>query len=135
MTTHPWLSKIGDTVVHPTTSWTLGIQLHRSFGPESCHPPLHPCTGRLMFAITVGHYTLSCHSDRLPDLYRQYVERAGLAEEFGLKGSEGRCCFLAVSRGVEWPFLVVAQRYDPAGGGPEKTARAIPRGGCRRGKE
>jgi hypothetical protein len=76
-----------------------------------------------MFAITVGHYTLSCHPDRLPDLYGQYVERAGLAEEFGLKGSEGRCCFLAVSRGVEWPFLVVARRYDPAGGGPEKKPR------------
>jgi hypothetical protein len=76
-----------------------------------------------MFAITVGHYTLACHPDRLPDLYGQYVERAGLAEEFGLKGSEARCCVLAVSRGVEWPFLVVAQRYDPAGGGPEKNPR------------
>ena len=76
-----------------------------------------------MFARTVGHYTQSCHSDRLPDLYGRYVERAGLAEEFGLKGSEARCCFLAVSRGVEWPFLVVAQRYDPAGGLLEKGPR------------
>jgi hypothetical protein len=69
-----------------------------------------------MFSITVGPYTVSCHPDRLPDLYGQYVERAGLVEEFDLEGTEGTCCFLAVSRGVGWPFLVVAQRYDPAGG-------------------
>ncbi len=69
-----------------------------------------------MFSITVGPYTVSCHPDRLPDLYGQYVGRAGLVEEFDLEGTEGTCCFLAVSRGVGWPFLVVAQRYNPSGG-------------------
>lgn len=69
-----------------------------------------------MFSITLGPYTLSCHPDRLPDLYGHYVEHADLVEEFDLEGSKGRCCFLSVSRGTAWPFLVVAQRYLPAGG-------------------
>ncbi|GAC1449492.1 MAG: hypothetical protein NVSMB9_33370 [Isosphaeraceae bacterium] len=29
-------------------------------------------------------------------LYGRYVRRAGLVEEFDLKGTEGTCCFLAV---------------------------------------
>ncbi len=67
-----------------------------------------------MFSITVGPYHLSCHPDRLPELYGHYVEHARLVEEFELQGSEGTRCFLAVSRGESWPFLVVAQRYDSA---------------------
>src|SRR5262249_29337281 len=51
-----------------------------------------------------------------PDLYGHYAEHAALVEEFDLQDREGRNCFLAVSRGVGWPFLVVVQRYDPAGG-------------------
>jgi len=70
-----------------------------------------------MFSITVGPYTLSCHPDLLPDLmYGSYVEHAGLVEEFDLENSDGKSCCLTISRGVEWPFLVVAQRYDPSGG-------------------
>jgi hypothetical protein len=49
-------------------------------------------------------------------MYGEYVKRAGLAEEFDLRDSEGSSCFLSVSRGAVWPFLVVAQRYHPAGG-------------------
>lgn len=69
-----------------------------------------------MFSLTIGPYTLSCDPDRLPDRYYQYVERAELSDVFNLGGTEGKCCFLAVSRGNGLPFLVVAQRYDPAGG-------------------
>jgi hypothetical protein len=69
-----------------------------------------------MFSVTVGQYTLSSHPDRLPDMYGNYAEHAGLVEEFDLQSPEGKSCFLAVSRGVGWPFLVVAQRYDPSGG-------------------
>ena len=68
-----------------------------------------------MFSIAIGPYTLSCHPDRLPELYGEYAKHAGLVEEFDLEGPEGSICFLSVSRGVEWPFLVVAQRYGPAG--------------------
>jgi hypothetical protein len=69
-----------------------------------------------MFSVALGPYTLSCHPDRLPDLYGEYVKHAALVEEFDLRDSEGSSCFLAVSRGAGWPFLVVAQRYRPAGG-------------------
>lgn len=69
-----------------------------------------------MFSVTVGQYTLSCHPDRLPDLYGHYAKHAGLVEEFDLQSPDGTSCFLAVSRGSGWPFLVVAQRYDPSGG-------------------
>ena len=68
------------------------------------------------FSVTVGRYSLSCHPDRLPDLDEDYVENAVLVEEFDLQNPEGETCFLAVSRGPGWPFLVVAQRYDPSGG-------------------
>src|SRR4051794_33044423 len=71
--------------------------------------------GRPMFSIALGPYTLSCYPDRLPELYGEYVKHAGLVEEFDLDGPGGSTCVLAVSRGVAWPFLVVAQRYGPAG--------------------
>ena len=69
-----------------------------------------------MFSMTFGPYTLSGHPDRLPDQYASYIERARLVEEFDLQSPEGESCFLAVSRGASWPFLVVTQRYDPSGG-------------------
>lgn len=68
------------------------------------------------FLITIGPYTLRCHPSELPGMYGPDVERAQLVEEFDLNGTHGSCCFLAVSRGVEWPFLVVAQRYESDGG-------------------
>lgn len=67
--------------------------------------------------MTLGPHTVSCHPDRLPNLYREYVEHAELSDEFDLRGSdEGRVCFVAVSRAGEWPFLVVALRYRSASG-------------------
>lgn len=69
-----------------------------------------------MFSISVGPYTLLCHPNRLPDLYGRYAEHAALVEEFDGPAPEGERCCLAVRRGTEWPFLVVVQRYPPAGG-------------------
>jgi hypothetical protein len=78
-----------------------------------------------MFNVTVGEYTIHCLPDGLPGLYSDYLKYAALAEEFDLRSSEGTICFLAVSQGNQWPFLVVAQHYEPAGGGFDPGAVLI----------
>jgi hypothetical protein len=70
----------------------------------------------LMFSLIVDQYTLSCDPSGLPSLYGEYTARAGLVEEFGLGDLDGATCCLTVSLGGGWPFLVLAQHYEPAGG-------------------
>ena len=70
-----------------------------------------------MFNISTGKYKLRLVSDGLPDLYHDYIKRAALVEEFDIRNSEGKNCFLSVGYGTDWPFLVVSQRYSPAGHG------------------
>ncbi len=62
-----------------------------------------------------GQYTVNCVPG-LPPLYDQDCERAKLVDEFGLKEQDGDVCCFSVARGMNWPFLVVAQRFSP---GPE----------------
>ena len=73
--------------------------------------------GSVMFSVTIQTYTLLCVPDGLPEIYAEYVLRARLADEFGLETVDGRTCFVALQEGDAWPFLLVAQRYSPAGGG------------------
>ena len=79
-----------------------------------------------MFTVTLGSYTLLCKDGGLPDLTAEYLERAVLAEKIDLSGSDGRAAFLAVRRGDDWPFLVMTQRYKPAGGGFQPGALLVP---------
>ena len=79
-----------------------------------------------MFNVTLGEYTLICLPEGLPNLYEDYVRHAALAEDFNIRSSEGANCFLAVNKRNEWPFLVVAQQYDRAGGGFSPGAILIP---------
>lgn len=68
------------------------------------------------FRVAVGDYVLGCTCDGLPLLFEQFASHAALLEQFTV-GSGTPCC-LTVSRAAEeWPFLVVAQGYHPAGGG------------------
>ena len=69
-----------------------------------------------MISIVVDEYTLDCHQRELPLLYGDYVRHARLVEEFDREGDEGENSVFAFSRGLDWPFLVVTQRYKPAGG-------------------
>jgi hypothetical protein len=78
-----------------------------------------------MFSVSFGEYTVLC-SAGLPEIYQHYVERARLTEEFDLRESDGEICFLGVGRGSSWPFLVVAQRYAPAGYGFNPGILLIP---------
>ena len=70
-----------------------------------------------MFSVSLGHYRIDCRGDGLPDLLPEYVAWAKLAETFSLDSPDGAFAYLGVGRGADWPFLVVAQRYQPAGSG------------------
>lgn len=79
-----------------------------------------------MFKFTINNYTLLGVHDGLPDLYNDYCKHAVLSEQFNITSSEGRNCFLGVQKDGEWPFLVVAQRYNPAGYGFYPGAILVP---------
>jgi hypothetical protein len=66
-----------------------------------------------------GGYELRCEADGLPHMLAEYEARASLSEFFDMAGSDGvSVCFIAISRREDrWPFLVVTQRYSPAGAG------------------
>ena len=70
-----------------------------------------------MFQVTIGEYYLNLVSEGLPDLYNEYKSRAILVDEIDIRNSEGKNCFVSVGKNNDWPFLVVAQRYSPAGYG------------------
>ncbi len=73
----------------------------------------------MMFSVSLGKYELYCQDESLPNMLSEYQKRAAVAELFDLKESSGSSvCFCAVRRcGDGWPFLVVVQRYSPAGCG------------------
>jgi hypothetical protein len=85
---------------------------------------------KAMFQIVVNGYTLSCFSGGLPEHYAIYREKAKLVDEIDLKREvsfSADVCFLAVQKGVDWPFLIVAQKYAPSGlGGSYPQALVIP---------
>lgn len=71
-----------------------------------------------MFQIVVREYTLSCFSGGLPEYYEVYREKAKLVDEIDLTRDVSHLadvCFLAAQKGLDWPFLVVAQKYAPSG--------------------
>jgi hypothetical protein len=70
-----------------------------------------------MFAVSLGDYELRCDAG-LPDRLSQYIDHASLADQIELAESNGALCFCSLTRdGDSWPYLVVAQRYEPAGYG------------------
>ena len=79
-----------------------------------------------MFSLAYGNNILRCQNDGLPDLLPEYLAHAQLAETIALDSAEGNVAFLSVQRGMDWPFLVVAQRYQPAGYGFYPGALLIP---------
>lgn len=70
-----------------------------------------------MFSVSLGHYRIDCRNGDPPDLPPDYIARAAIAETIDLDSPDGAVAYLGVSRGADWPFLVVAQRYEPAGFG------------------
>ena len=82
-----------------------------------------------MFSIAIDTYGFLCSPDTLPDGYPYYRQHALLADEINLASDEGACCFIAIKRGTDWPFLVVAQRYTPAGHGFNPGIALVPETG------
>ena len=71
-----------------------------------------------MFRVSVGEYEVCCQADELPAMLSEYQQRAALSEDFGVADEAGSSvCFVTVGRAQQWPFLVVIQRYAPAGCG------------------
>jgi len=68
-----------------------------------------------MYSITVGEYTLICNDRGLPQNYKEYTLRARLVEEFDSDEDESEKCVVAISRGRNWPLLVVTQRCELPG--------------------
>lgn len=53
----------------------------------------------------------------LPALFSQYVSRAVYSDIVDLEDAEGATFFVAVQRNGDWPEVVLARRYSPAGYG------------------
>lgn len=66
--------------------------------------------------IDVGEYHLLVDTE-LPTLFNQYVERAGFVDTIHLEAADGASFFVAVHNTGDWPEVVIALRYQPAGYG------------------
>jgi hypothetical protein len=79
-----------------------------------------------MFRVSSGEYELCCQSDGVPDMTPEYQRRAALSDVFESADEIASWCFTSVARNCGWPFLVVVQRYSPAGFGFFPGALLIP---------
>src|SRR5262245_50922488 len=70
-----------------------------------------------MITVSFGNYEAYCQADGMPspEVLAEFEQRAALTERLGMefRGADGFCAVRR--RGNEWPFLVVTQRYAPAG--------------------
>lgn len=100
----------------------MGLTEHR------CRPSvLSGYTDWAMFTVGFGPYRVLCLHDGLPVTLAEYVKRAVLADQIDLARPEGKFAFTAVERkDDDWPRLVVAQRYEPAGWGFFPAALIVP---------
>jgi hypothetical protein len=70
-----------------------------------------------MFSIALGGFEILCLYGGLPATLAEYASHAALADLIDLSTDDSKYSFIAVKRpGDDWPYLVVAQRYQPAGG-------------------
>lgn len=87
-----------------------------------------------MFSTSYGLYTLSCTTGRLPGLYGEYCRHAEVVSEYHLNepketDESESPCFVGVSksrRNEGWPFLVIAQTFEPSSPGFDPGAIIIP---------
>lgn len=79
-----------------------------------------------MISCSVGRYIINVEQYKLPDLYANYIKHAKLIEEYDLKNRDGEIFYLSVGEGDSWPFLAIAQRYEPCAGGFHPGFLVIP---------
>lgn len=77
------------------------------------------------FRVVLGRYALGCVPYGLPSLFDEYVRRASLADQFALDEPD-LCCVTVRRTPDDWPFLVVAQSFYPAGNGFEPGLLLVP---------
>jgi hypothetical protein len=77
-----------------------------------------------MFQLSLGEYEVQCENAGIPDLLPSFIERAILFDT--PTPCDGVCFFAVTRRGNPWPFLVVTQRYAPAGCGFHPGALIVP---------
>jgi hypothetical protein len=120
------------TTVSDSSNWLCRQRLRKKpfFGRNRAESVLLTRQARLrsaMFRVNVGEYEICCQADGLPAMLSEYQQRAALAEEFGASGEDGASvCFVSIGRPPEWPFLVVIQRYAPAGCGFSPGVLLVP---------
>ena len=69
-----------------------------------------------MITVAIANGTARIADGQPPGLQDEYMKRARLLEQIDLENPAGGLCFVGVSRDEDdWPFLVIAQRYSPAG--------------------
>lgn len=77
--------------------------------------------------FVVPPYRVVAAPGELPSIYDAYRDHAVLAEEFDLTQAEQTACFFGVAdQHCDWPKLVVAQRYEPAGWGFDPGILIVP---------
>ena len=79
-----------------------------------------------MLTITLGEFVISVQQGTLPAIYGDYKKHARLTDEFALRPHEGELCFVSVSKGQHWPFLVIAQRFELAEAGYDPGCLLVP---------
>ncbi len=82
-----------------------------------------------MFKFTVNRYQLFVEVGPLPAIYGSYRQHAVLIEEFGIEGSDGDACMVAVTTSGDWPSLVVAQRFQGSEAGFHPGVLLVPEAG------
>lgn len=70
-----------------------------------------------MISCTIGSYIINVEQYKLPELYASYVKHAQLAEEYDLDNRDGEIFFICVGTGDGWPFITIAQSYEPCAAG------------------
>ncbi len=67
-----------------------------------------------MFQVSVGGYSLKVGYGVPPASFGVAKQHARLVDELDVTRPDGTLCWIEVGRsGNDWPFLVVAQRYEP----------------------
>ncbi len=70
-----------------------------------------------MFYNTTGKYIIGVSHKEIPWNYSNYVKNCKKNFEYDLNLNSGEYIFLSIANSLEWPFFVLAIRYNPCEGG------------------
>lgn len=79
-----------------------------------------------MVSFSVGNYNLNFEQGKLPNIYESYIKNAKLVEEYDINNRDAQLFFLSVGIAEKWPFITIAQRYEPYMSGFEPGVLLVP---------